>query len=118
MVRSGPNTWPPASAPWRGNLVILIDGGCFSAAEDFVAPFKDNGRATLFGEATGGSSGQPYRRAYENGMAFAIGARRQYFADGSAFEGVGILPDIPIAPQPDDISLGTDRVLAAAIDSL
>ncbi len=31
-----------------------------SACEDFVMPFKDNGRAVLVGGSTAGSSGQPY----------------------------------------------------------
>jgi carboxyl-terminal processing protease len=118
MDLTGPEAFNPVTMAWRGKLAILIDGGCFSAAEDFVAPFKDNGRATLFGEATAGSSGQPYRRAYENGMAFAIGARRQYFADGTVFEGLGVAPDVLVAAHMEDFSAGRDRALEAAVEAL
>lgn len=47
----------PTTGAFRGPMTILIDRGTFSAAEDFVLPFKDNGRAWIVGEATGGSSG-------------------------------------------------------------
>ena len=113
---TGPETLPGHPTAFQGKLAILIDGRTMSAAEDFVAPFKDNGRAVVVGEASGGSSGQPYRQRYENGMSFAVGAKRQYLADGSAFEGVGITPDITIAVRPEDVALGIDRALAAAID--
>ncbi len=34
-------------AVYSGELVILTDGDCTSACEDFVMPFKDNGRAKI-----------------------------------------------------------------------
>lgn len=83
----------PVGGAFRGPLKILIDGGVFSTAEDFVLPFKDNGRALIAGEVTGGSSGQPYVCDLGGGMQLWVGTKRQYLPDGGPFEGVGIAPD-------------------------
>jgi len=104
----------PEADAYRGRLALLVDGGCFSACEDFVMPFKDNGRAILVGETTGGSTGQPYMLDLGDGMQAMVGAKREMFPDGGRFEGVGIRPDVEIAPTVDDLRSGRDVVLEAA----
>jgi hypothetical protein len=79
-----------------------------------VLPFKDNGRARVVGETTGGSSGQPYILDLADGMLAFVGAKRESFPDGSRFEGVGIRPDVEVAPTVDDIRAGRDVALDAA----
>ncbi len=81
-------------------------------------PFKDNGRAVLIGEATAGSSGQPYSARLEDGSQFFVGAKREYFPDGSQFESVGIEPDIRSLPTPADLRNGRDPTLETALESL
>lgn len=105
----------PQSDAHRGRLAILIDGTVGSAAEDFVMPFKDNGRATLVGETTAGSSGQPHLIDLGNGFCAWVGAKRETFPDGRIFEGVGIVPDIEIVQQAWNLREGQDRVLNEAI---
>ncbi|HEX3051717.1 MAG TPA: S41 family peptidase [Aggregatilineaceae bacterium] len=112
--------WPaslerPHTTGFTGKLILLIDGGCVSAGEDFVVPFKDNGRATLIGEHTMGSTGQPHFERFENGIAVGIGTKRAYLPDGAAFEGVGIAPDIEVRPTIEDVRAGRDVVMEAAI---
>lgn len=84
---------------FTGALTILVDADTYSAAEDFVLPFKDNGRARILGEPTGGSSGQPLLLDLGDGMKLWVGAKRQYLPDGSHYEGVGIQPDGPITDE-------------------
>ena len=105
----------PDPEAFPGRLAILVDGGTFSAAEDFVVPFKDNGRAPLVGETTGGSSGQPYLEDFDDGMRCWIGSKRQYFPDGSEFEGRGIEPDVVIPAISHDFRDTHDRVVNEAI---
>lgn len=103
-------------AVYSGALFILTDGDCTSACEDFVMPFKDNRRAKIVGGATFGSSGQPYFYRFENGMIFGISAKREYFPDGSEFEGMGIKPDVEVEPKPADLRSGNDVILQRAVD--
>lgn len=77
----------------QGPLTILIDRRTFSAAEDFVMPFKDTKRAEIVGETTGGSSGQPCLRDLGDGMRLWVSTKRQMFPNGAPFEGLGIEPD-------------------------
>jgi carboxyl-terminal processing protease len=104
-------TLEPSTPHYTGPLFILTDGGCFSACEDFVVSFKDNHRATIIGERTAGSSGQPYEHRFENGMVFGLSTKREFLPDGSPFEGVGIAPDIEVPIHVEDLASGRDPAL-------
>jgi len=114
--------WPASvekpDSVYLGRLVILVDAGCHSACEDFAMPFRDNGRALLVGEETAGSSGQPYFEDLGDGMRLMVGMKREFFPDGSPFEGVGIAPDLRVLPTAADIREDRDPELAAAVSRL
>lgn len=116
MMRWGGEVIEPGEPVFKGRLVILADGNCGSACEDFVMPFKDNGRATVIGERTAGTTGQPYVHDFGNGMMIVVGSIRTYFPDGTPFEGVGIAPDIEMPARLSDLRDGTDSVLARAVE--
>ena len=105
----------PVDPVFANNLIVLIDEGCASACEDFVMPLKFYKRATVIGRRTGGSSGQPYIYNFGNGMELLIGTKRQYFPDGSAYEGVGIVPDIEVPRTIDSLLSDADETLVRAI---
>ena len=105
---------PPRTDPFGGQLYVLVDRYTGSAAEDAVMPLKITRRATILGETTQGSSGQPYRFDLGNGMRLSVGTVHYTFPDGTAFEGVGIAPDIEIQRSAADIAAGRDAVLARA----
>jgi len=105
----------PAPGGYAGRLILLVDRATWSAGEDFVMPFLDNHRATIVGETTGGSTGQPYYHIFDNGMGFAVGTKRVYLPDGGRFEGVGLAPDIAVHVQRQDLYAGRDPVLERAI---
>lgn len=106
----------PDGGAYGGRVIILADRGTGSAAEDFVLPFKDNGRATVIGQSTFGSTGQPFYYEFANGMSFRISTKRAYFPDGGPFEGVGIAPDLAILPTREDLYENRDPALAAALE--
>lgn len=112
----GGGTVLPSQPIFHGRLIILIDGGCISACEDLVEPFKDNGRATLIGETTQGSAGLPYSYDFHNGMSIRIAIKREYFPDGSEFEGVGIKPDVEVHPTIENLKNGKDPMLDRALE--
>jgi carboxyl-terminal processing protease len=105
----------PTSTAFKGRLIVLIDRHVTSAAEDFCIPFKDNHRATFVGEATQGSTGQPFRFDFGNGMSFRVGARRASFPDGSPFEGVGVAPDVVVPITVASLRAGRDEALERAL---
>jgi carboxyl-terminal processing protease len=105
----------PVNPEYRGKILVLTDIACTSACEDFVMPMKYSGRATIVGERTHGSSGQPFVYDFGNGMSFRISSRRMYFPDGSEFEGVGIAPDVEVTPSIADRRDGKDVVLERAV---
>jgi carboxyl-terminal processing protease len=108
-------TRDPEPEAYSGRVVLLVDRATWSAAEDFSMPFKDNGRATMIGEPTGGSTGQPYFHTFDNGMMFAISMKRATMPDGTPFEGVGLAPDLHIVPRREDLYAGRDPVLERAM---
>lgn len=106
----------PGTAPFKGQLFIITDNGVVSAKEDFVAPFKDNHRATIVGEQTAGSTGQPYMFNFNPDQQVAVGAKIAYMPDGSRFEKVGISPDVEVQPTLADLRAGRDTVLLRTIE--
>lgn len=106
----------PSEPVFKGRLILLVDGGCGSACEDFVMPFKDNKRAVVIGERTVGSTGQPFMHDFGNGMMILVGSIRTSFPDGAQFEGVGIAPDIEAPATLEDLKTGTDSVLKRAVE--
>ena len=68
------------------------------------------------GNATQGSSGQPYFLNLGNGMSLMVGKTRHSFPDGSPFEGVGIKPTIRVELRLTDVRNGIDPVLQRARD--
>ena len=78
-------------------------------------PFEASGRATILGETTGGSSGQPLALNFGDGFAARISAKREMFPDGRPFEGVGIAPDVAVSATPEQMRRGEGPVLARAL---
>src|SRR5262249_49869240 len=50
---------PRGERPFTGPVAVLVGPHTFSAAEDFLVPLKMSHRASLVGEPSGGSTGQP-----------------------------------------------------------
>ena len=100
---------------YSGPLVLLIDVGSMSTAENSVVALADSGRATTVGRPTGGSSGNPipFRLSGGGRARFSTGDFRRY--DGMPIEGVGIAPDVPVAWTVEDVRAGRDPDLDAAV---
>jgi carboxyl-terminal processing protease len=107
-------TYNPSDDRYRGPVYLLVDGGCASACEDFVAPFKETQRAVILGEATWGSTGQIISTDFGNGMTLSVSTKRESFPDGSQFEGIGITPTADVHVTGEDLANGRDPVLEKA----
>ncbi len=103
---------------WTKPLVLLINNRSYSDAEIFPHAFRTWGLGKLVGEPTGG---------------FVIGTRQISLIDGSTFrtprigvhtikgvnmEKEGVMPDVLVEPQPDELARGIDRQLEKAVEVL
>lgn len=109
---------PRKEGSFLGPVVVLIDARTYSAAEDFVVVLHASGRATLVGEKTAGSTGQPLEIDLPGDGWACICTKRDAYPDGREFVGVGIIPDVEVCPTPKDIAAGKDVVLEKGLDVL
>jgi hypothetical protein len=95
---------------FHGKLYILINGGCYSATDNYADAVKRTGLAMLVGRNTGGEGTSyllpPMVRLPGSGMVFRLEADLDTNLDGSINEVVGTPPDIelPLAPPPASIT--------------
>ncbi|MDE7356755.1 MAG: hypothetical protein K2N21_08355 [Rikenellaceae bacterium] len=101
--QEGDTLLPYADRPLYDHpTVLLVDGGTFSAAEDFTAAFRGMGRGKIIGTYTAGSTGNGVRIVLVPGVAYAnICSKHDVAPDGTEFVGIGIRPDIEIRENYD-----------------
>lgn len=76
-------------------VVLLVDNGTFSSAEDFCSLFRSIKRGKLIGQPTGGSTGNGVRIELIPDVAMAnICSKHDTPANGIEFVGHGFTPDI------------------------
>lgn len=95
-------------------IVLLINSGTFSAAENFAALFRNCKRGLIIGTPTGGSTGNPINIDLGWGYYGRICTRQERLADGTEFIGVGIQPDIVIEEN-ENVIFGNDNVIEQAL---
>jgi carboxyl-terminal processing protease len=117
--------FPEYNRPFRadvGNplalpLVVLIDGETASAAEVLAGALKENRRATLVGQTTFGKGSiqcvipldKPPLDKLPGGIRITVA--RFYSPARHPYAGVGVLPDVPFAPEGDLVVAEARRLL-------
>lgn len=89
-----------------GPVVVLVGPRTLSAAEDFLIPLNASHRATLVGQRTAGSTGQPLIIMLPGGGGAAICTKWDTYPDGREFVGVGIVPDVEVYPTQAEVAAG------------
>ncbi len=95
-------------------VALLMDTGCASTTEMFIAALADSGRARTFGRVSAGSSGNPVSFRLPGGGEARFSTGAFYRNNGALIEGVGIQPDVPVEWTLADILNGRDPDLEAA----
>jgi C-terminal processing protease CtpA/Prc len=88
---------------------ILIGGNTASSAEDFLISATHQPHMVKIGERSFGSTGQPYQFGLAGGFTARVYTKKDTYLDGTAFVGVGVKPDIIIAPTVEDLSTNEIR---------
>lgn len=110
----------PGSEPVEIPVVFLINGACISAADFFVAAASYVPTFTLMGTTLCGATGAPKHDTLPaSGITYYYSQmQRKYLATGEQVEGNGIAPDILIELDPEDLVIGIDTQIEAAIEWL
>ena len=98
-------------ALFAGPCVILTSRHTVSAAEDFIAMFRTNKRATVIGTETCGTTGTPFMQKLICGGWMRICSVGYRLLDGTEFVGCGIKPDIYCEISAKDFADSYDYVL-------
>lgn len=104
----------PRGETVRVPLVLLMDGRSMSSAEQFIAIFRESGRALTIGRTSGGSCGNPLTFPLTGGGQIRFSTGAFYTRSGLLVEGNGIQPDIPISYTVADFQQSRDPDLLAA----
>jgi len=87
-------------------LVVLVDGGTASAAEVVAGALQDRGRAVLVGSRTFGKGTVQEPARLSDGSQLELTVARYTTPGGRSPEGVGLEPDIEVAPgSPPEVAL-------------
>lgn len=105
---------PHGEHHYKGPVAVLSGPRTYSAAEDFLAAFRQAQRGPIIGQASGGSTGQPLGIKLPGGGSARVCVKRDWFADGTEFVGVGVMPDILVADTVTDLRTGNDASAARA----
>jgi len=100
---------------WQKPVVLLVNRGCFSTANDFAATMKCLDNVTLLGDTTGGGGGLPMSSELPNGWVVRFSSAPTFDADTNHIE-FGVAPDIRLDMKDDDILNGVDTYIEAACD--
>ena len=92
-----------------GPVAVLVSGRTFSGGEDLAYVQQAVGRATVFGERTGGGAHPVEHFPLPGGVVCQIPVARSVIAaTGSNWEGVGVTPDEPCkAAQAPALAVGS-----------
>ncbi|MBL0126857.1 MAG: hypothetical protein IPP83_05235 [Flavobacteriales bacterium] len=124
LVSKGPasGTSKPHRGPFTGQLVVLMDGGCFSVTGMVLSCLERDHRATFIGEEAGGNrtviSGSPkHVRLPNTGIDCYISTRLWRLTDGPN-DGHGVMPTIAVRATIEDLLSGRDAVMDVALKAL
>lgn len=102
-------------ALFTGPCLLLTSRHTVSAAEDFVAMFRTNARATILGTPTCGTTGTPLLQSLSCGGSMRVCSVGYQLLDGTEFVGRGIDPDILLEGSLTDFRRGYDAVQEKAL---
>ncbi len=91
-----------------GPLVVLVNHGTAGAAELVAAAVEDNKRGDVVGERTFGEGAQQKTFELADGGALILSVAKYASPSGKAYEDEGIVPTVPVASAPEDVSAAAD----------
>lgn len=112
---TGPPLQPGGAFRYYKPVVVLMNGTCFSSAEDFLDMVGHVQTVTLVGDTSAGASGAPEVFSLPSGKEVRISTRDICRYDGQPIEWNGIIPDVLVMQTEADVMNGRDPQLERAI---
>ncbi len=106
----------PKEKTYDGPVVVMIDALNASASERFSGCIQSIGRAVIIGERSSGSVGPSDVKKLPNGASFMYLVAQSLTPDGSVLEGHGVIPDITVGLDRQDLLRGQDTQLERAVN--
>ncbi|MCH5240356.1 MAG: S41 family peptidase [Muribaculaceae bacterium] len=104
---------------WNGDIVVLTNRSCFSAANSFVAVMKQLPNVKIVGAKTGGGGGMPFTSEIPLGWSVRFSACPILDADKNNIEyGIDPTPGCEVHASEEELSQGYDAILEYAISLL
>jgi C-terminal processing protease CtpA/Prc len=119
VVYDSKGSWriAPVAPTLRGKLVFLTGGGAVSAAESIMGLVEREKLGTIVGEPTAGTNGNINPFTLPGDYRLTWTGMRVVKPDGTAFQGVGVSPDVVVKPTLAGIRAGRDEVLERGIET-
>ena len=108
-------TLEPAEPHYGGAIVVLVDEVTQSQAEYTAMALRAAPRTTIVGSTTAGADGNVSRVPLPGGISTMFSGLGVFYPDKRPTQGVGIVPDVVVAPTIAGIRAGRDEVLEAGI---
>jgi len=108
---------PGGEYQYTNPIIILVNGLCFSATEDFIASIEQAEHVIVAGDTTAGGSSAPQEYHLTSGKSIRISTIEICRSDSVAIEWNGIVPDIQISQTRENIRNGIDSQLEFAINN-
>jgi tricorn protease len=105
----------PFDRKWSRPLVLLINNRSYSDAEIFPSAFRALGLGKLVGQTTGAHVIGTTSIELIDGSTLRIPRTGVYTARGVDMEREGVIPDVQIQNDPDQLARGQDAQLDAAV---
>jgi C-terminal processing protease CtpA/Prc len=109
---------PDPNKRYSGPVAVLINEKTFGGSEDVCVYLKNAGRVTFVGGTTAGCNGNRTWLSLPGGGRLWFTGMRVKFGDGSRFQNIGIVPDVPAAPTVDGVKAGRDEVMEKGLEVL
>jgi carboxyl-terminal processing protease len=106
----------PIANAYPGKVVILVDEHSLSSSEEFSGSLQALGRATIVGSQTPGVCLVMNIKTLPNGTILAYPIAEGQTPDGRVLENNGVVPDIEVALDREQLLQGRDSQLEAAIN--
>lgn len=106
----------PTNNVYNRPVAVIVDYMCVSSCEEFSGGLKAIKRAAITGDRTPGVVLTADFFKLPNGATFLYPNTQTITADGTVLEGHGVVPDIEVALDRNELLQGKDTQLEAAIN--